>query len=98
MAVEKVSLNTLSPEVRSFLARANTVKGVWVEDPETQDRYCVVKFRQPTPDEQRAALAGMSEIGARVEASLKEQGMTVEDAEREIQQAIAEVRREKART
>lgn len=55
-------------------------------------------LRQPTPHEQQAALAGMSEIGATVEASLKEQGMTIEDAEHEIRQAIAEVRCEKART
>jgi hypothetical protein len=89
-------MDRLSPEVRAFLAQAGEGKGVLVEDPRTQERYCVVKFREPTPEEQRAALQRMSEIGAAVEGALNQRQMSVQDAERELQQAIAEVRREKA--
>lgn len=96
MAVQRLEMDALSPEVRAFLARAGEEKGVLVEDPRTQDRYCVVKLRQPTPDEQRAALERMSEIGAAVQGTLDQKKLSVQDAEREIQQAIAEVRREKA--
>ena len=96
MSVQKVELDTLSPEVRAFLAQAGEGKGVLVEDPRTQERYCVVKFREPTPEEQRAALQRMSQIGAAVQESLDQRQMSVEDAERELQHAIAEVRREKA--
>ena len=96
MSLQKVELDTLSPEVRSFLAQADEGKGVLVEDRRTQERYCVVKFREPTPEEQRAALQRMSEIGAAVQGTLDQRNMSVQDAEKELQQAIAEVRREKA--
>ena len=94
MSVQKVELETLSPEVQTFLAQAGEGKGVLVEDRRTQERYCVVKFREPTPDEQRAALERMSEIGAAVQGTLDQRKMSVQDAESELQQAIAEVRRE----
>ena len=96
MSVQRVELDTLSTEIRAFLARAGEGSGVLVEDPRTQERYCVVKFREPTPEEQRAALQRMSQIGAAVQQSLDQRQMSVEYAERELQQAIAEVRREKA--
>ena len=96
MSVQRVEFDTLSPEVRSFLAQAAEGNGVLVEDRRTQERYCVVKFREPTPEEQRAALQRMSEIGAAVEGTLDQRRMSVQDAENELQQAIAEVRREKA--
>ena len=54
ISVQKVELETLSPEVRTFLAQAVEGKGVLVEDRRTQERNCVVEFREPTPDEQRA--------------------------------------------
>jgi len=96
MSVQKVELETLSPEVRTFLAQACEGMGVLVEDRWTQDRYCVVKFREPTPEEQRAALERMSEIGAAVQGTLDQRQISVHDAESELQQAIAEVLRENA--
>jgi len=96
MAVQRVEMAALSPEVRTFLAQVGEGTGVLVEDGRTQERYCVVKFREPTPEEQRAALQRMSEIGAAVQVTLDQRKMSVEDAESELQQAIAEVRREKA--
>jgi hypothetical protein len=96
MSVQKVELDSLSAEVRSFLARAAEGRGVMVEDRQTQERYCILKFREPTQEEQRAALRRMTEMGAAVQTTLDQLNMSVEDAEREIHQAIAEVRREKA--
>ena len=96
MSVQRVEMDTLSPEVRAFLAQANEGNGVLVEDPRSQERYCLLKFHEPTPEEQRTALQKMSQIGAAVQASLEQRQMSGEDAERELQHAIAEVRREKA--
>ena len=96
MSVQKVEMDTLSLDVRTFLARAGEGQALLVEDPRNQDRYCVVKFREPTPEEKRAALQRMSEIGVAVQETLDQKKMSVQDAESELQQAIAEVRREKA--
>ena len=96
MSMQKVEINSLSLEIRTFLARAGEGKGVLVEDPRTQDRYCVVKFREPSPEEKRAALQRLSEIGVSVQETLIQKKMSVQDAESELQQAISEVRREKA--
>jgi hypothetical protein len=83
--MKTISLHTLSPDVRSFLAQSERVDSLVVEDEAGRARYGVIPYIEHPAAEQEAALRDLETIQRQVGKTMKKHGRTEDDFDHLLQ-------------
>lgn len=87
MDMQKVALEDLSADIRSFLAKVRKGNGIFVEDETGRVRYGVMSYEEATPCEQAAAGKRLQRLQKKVGKMMARTGKTEEEFDRLVQNA-----------
>ncbi len=85
MPMQKITISTLSPPIRSFLKQVRKGNGAVIEDEQGRGLMGVIPYEEPSAHEQAAALNRLKRIQRKVGKMMKRTGKTEEQFDRIVQ-------------